>query len=434
MKLTNERENPNKNLRLWNKNFFLLWQGQLVSVLGDVLYMLALDLWILKITGSTGLMGLLSAVTMLPRIILGPFAGVFVDRWSRKNVIVFTDLIRGIVITFVGLAGVFGFIEVWMVFIAGVVTGLCSAFFNPAVGAIKPELVPEEKLVKANSFTSLADSGMNILGSGIAGALYVAIGAPHMFLFNGLSFLFSAFTEVFIKEPKREARGEKEKITFIEDLKSGFKFVWSFSAFKKVFFCAALINFTSSIAFVLIPAYFTSSSFLGEQKYGFYMALIAVGQLIGSLVLSVIDVKRDKKFMIYTLTTIGSLGIIPFAFMIDNFYVLCIISLISFCGNAMFNTLMISSLMIVIPPDKRGKVGALMNTLSGGLQPIGVLMGGVLGEIFPYRLVMVAFLFITLIVGLGVVLPKGVRNIVEYDSSKGSIDELIAATNGEVSL
>lgn len=190
MESTNERKNPKKNLKLWNKNFFLLWQGQLVSVLGDVLYMLALELWILKITGSTGLMGLLGAVTMLPRIILGPFAGVFVDRWSRKNVIVITDLIRGIVITFVGVAGILGFIEVWMVFIVGVITGLCSAFFNPAVGAIKPELVPEEKLVKANSFTGLADSGMNILGSGIAGALYVAIGAPYMFLFNGLSFLF----------------------------------------------------------------------------------------------------------------------------------------------------------------------------------------------------------------------------------------------------
>lgn len=66
--------------KLWNKNFFLLWQGQLVSVLGDVLYIMALDFWILEMTGSKSLMGLLSAVTMMPRLILGPFAGVFIDK------------------------------------------------------------------------------------------------------------------------------------------------------------------------------------------------------------------------------------------------------------------------------------------------------------------------------------------------------------------
>ena len=90
--------------KLWNKNFFLLWQGQLVSVLGDVLYIMALDFWILEMTGSKSLMGLLSAVTMMPRLILGPFAGVFIDKWDRKKVIVLTDLIRGIVVTFVGIA------------------------------------------------------------------------------------------------------------------------------------------------------------------------------------------------------------------------------------------------------------------------------------------------------------------------------------------
>ncbi len=137
-----------ENTRLWNKNFFLLWQGQLVSMLGDILYMIALDFWILDMTGSTGLMGLLSALTMLPRIVLGPFAGVFVDKWNRRNIIVLTDFIRGIVVTFVGIAGIFGFIQVWMVFIVGIISGLCSAFFGPAVNSIKPELVHESKFVR----------------------------------------------------------------------------------------------------------------------------------------------------------------------------------------------------------------------------------------------------------------------------------------------
>ncbi|MFR9070508.1 MAG: MFS transporter, partial [Paraclostridium sp.] len=212
--------------KLWNKNFFLLWQGQLVSVLGDVLYIMALDFWILEMTGSKSLMGLLSAITMMPRIILGPFAGVFIDKWDRKKVIVLTDLIRGIVVTFVGIAGVIGFIQVWMVFVVGIINGLCSAFFNPAINSSKPDIVPEDKLIKANSVTSLAQAGIDLIGYAAGGVLYVLIGAPYMFLFNGLSYLFSAFTEMFITIPK--LKREEKEITFKEDFKIGLNFIKDF--------------------------------------------------------------------------------------------------------------------------------------------------------------------------------------------------------------
>ena len=158
---------------------------------------MALNFWMLEITGSTALMGMLSAVTMLPKIILGPFAGVFVDRWDRKKLIVLTDLIRGVIVTFVGIAGVMGFIQVWMVFIVGIISGICAAFFNPAINSSRPDIVPEDKLLKANSVTSLAQSGMDMIGNAVGGVLYVLIGAPYMFLLNGISYLFSAFTEIF---------------------------------------------------------------------------------------------------------------------------------------------------------------------------------------------------------------------------------------------
>jgi len=273
-------KNHGENIRLWNKNFFLLWQGQLVSMLGDILYIMALNFWILDITGSTGLMGLLSALTMLPRIVLGPFAGVFVDKWNRRNIIVITDFIRGIVVTFVGIAGIFGFIQVWMVFVVGIISGLCSAFFGPAVSSIKPELVHESKFVKANSVTSLATSGMDMIGSAVGGIIYITIGAPYMFLANGVSYLISAFTEMFITEPKREKKDEK--ITFVDDFKEGFRFLWNFKALRNLFLLASLLNLFANAAFILILPYFKTMPFLGEERYGFVMAVIPMGMLIGS--------------------------------------------------------------------------------------------------------------------------------------------------------
>ncbi|WP_346937885.1 MFS transporter [uncultured Clostridium sp.] len=423
-KLNDEGE----NIRLWNKNFFLLWQGQLVSMLGDILYMIALDFWILDITGSTGLMGLLSALTMLPRIVLGPFAGVFVDKWNRRNIIVLTDFIRGIVITFVGIAGIFGFIQVWMVFIVGIISGLCSAFFGPAVNSIKPELVHESKFVKANSVTSLATSGMDMIGSAIGGVIYVAIGAPYMFLANGISYLISAFTEIFITEPKREKK--TEKITFVEDFKEGFRFIWNFKTLRNLFLLASLLNLFVNAAFILILPYFKSMPFLGPEKYGLFMASIPMGMLVGSALLSIISIKKNQKFKIYKFGALICLGILPFVVIVENFYVMIPIAFISFLFNVIFNTIFNSAIMLVVPSDKRGKIGALMNTISGGLQPIGTLVGGILGEFMPIRAAILSLLGITFIFAIALVSVRGSKALMEYESSDGTVEELIEKTNG----
>ena len=106
--------NNDKKSKLWNLNFFLLWQGQLVSMFGDSVYSIALGFWILQVTGSTAIMGVLMGASVLPRIFLSPIGGTFVDRHNRKKIIIVTDLIRGVVITFVGIAALLGFIEVWI--------------------------------------------------------------------------------------------------------------------------------------------------------------------------------------------------------------------------------------------------------------------------------------------------------------------------------
>ncbi|WP_346915950.1 MFS transporter [Clostridium sp.] len=421
-------KNEGEKIKLWNKNFFLLWQGQLVSMLGDILYMIALDFWILDITGSTGLMGLLSALTMLPRIVLGPFAGVFVDKWNRRNIIVLTDFIRGIFVAFVGIAGIFGFIQVWMVFIVGIISGLCSAFFGPAVNSIKPELVHESKFVKANSVTSIATSGMDMIGSAIGGVIYVAIGAPYMFLANGISYLISAFTEIFITEPKREKKAEK--ITFVEDFKEGFKFLWNFKTLRNLFLLASLLNLFVNAAFILILPYFKSMPFLGPEKYGLFMASIPMGMLVGSALLSIISIKKNQKFKIYKFGALICLGILPFVVIVENFYVMIPIAFISFLFNVIFNTIFNSAIMLVVPSDKRGKIGALMNTISGGLQPIGTLVGGILGEFMPIRAAILSLLGITFIFAIALVSVRGSKALMEYESSDGTVEELIEKTNG----
>ena len=109
-----------------------------MSAIGDVTYEIALGFWILAVTGSTGLMGTLMAASAVPRVLLSPFAGVLVDRSSRKWLIVVMDALRGAAVVLVGVAAYAGVVQVWMVFAAGVIIGLCAAFFNPAISSTIP--------------------------------------------------------------------------------------------------------------------------------------------------------------------------------------------------------------------------------------------------------------------------------------------------------
>lgn len=173
----------NRSERLWTPSFLLLWQGQLVSIFGDVVYSIALGFWILAETGSTVLMGSLLAASMLPRILVSPVAGVVVDRFDRRWLMIGMDAIRGAAVVAVGIAAFAGLLQVWMVFAAGIIIGLCGAFFFPAVSSVIPDITARSKVVQANSVFSMLQSGGNIVGNSAGGVLFKVLGAPILFLF-----------------------------------------------------------------------------------------------------------------------------------------------------------------------------------------------------------------------------------------------------------
>ncbi len=415
-------ESINKS-KLWNKNFFLLWQGQLVSMLGDAIYIMALNFWVLDMTGSTAMMGLLSALTMLPRVLVGPFAGVFVDRLDRKKIIVFTDFIRGIFVTFIGIAAIGGFIQVWMVFVVGIIDGLCAAFFDPAASSVKPDIVPEDKLMNANSVTSLAQSGMNMLGSAVGGILYIAIGAPYMFLFNGISYIFSGITELFISVPK--VKRKNIEITFFEDFKDGLMFLKDFRILRNSLICASLMNFFANSAFILMVPYFKEMPFLGIEKYGFAMTMFSLGTLVGSVILSITTIKKEYKFKLFIISSIGNLTLFLGFMITNNYYLMLLFIFLALVCNVFLNTMISTSMMSVLPGEMRGKILAINSTISLGLIPIGQCLGGVLGEFLPIRIVMISLLSCGFISGIFFIKVRHLNKFIEYDSSVDSLEKLI---------
>ncbi|MDS0527429.1 MFS transporter [Clostridium sp. SHJSY1] len=242
--MTQERNND----KLWTAAFLILWQGQLVSTLGDAAYSIALGFWVLEVTGSTALMGMLMAASTLPGVLMSPFAGVLVDRYKRKNLLILMDLIRGLSIMVISIAAFKGMLAIWEVFAAGIILSICGAVFRPGVNSSIPDIVPISKLEGANSMLSMATSGSNMIGNVAGGFLFQSLGAPILFLFNGLSYLFSGASICFVKIPLLKRKSDNN---FFQDMKEGFSFMWKFKGLRYILFMAAVLNFFSFIGIVL---------------------------------------------------------------------------------------------------------------------------------------------------------------------------------------
>lgn len=421
--IVNVRQEIDKKEKLWTWNFFLLWQGQLVSAFGDVAYSIALGFWIFAKTGSTGLMGTLMAVSMLPRLIISPFAGVWVDRLDRKQIIVWMDFIRGLVAVLVGIAAFTDLIEIWMVFAAGIILGICAAFFNPAVSSVIPDVAPASKIMQANSAFNMIYSGTNILGNPIGGVAYQMLGAPIMFLFNGISYFFSAATEVFIKIPKIQK--EAEQLHFFEDMLQGFRFMWKFTGLRSTLLIAAGLNLFANTAMVLMMPFFQVTEGLGPGKYGFAIALFTGGSFVGMLATSSINIKPMQRYMIFILTGLISstfFAVFPFS---NNMLIISILLFFAGLLNAILNVLFQTCIQLSVPQNMRGKVFAMMGTILMGLTPIGMALGGVMAEFIAVKYVMSLCSAISGCLFIPFVFMPSFKRFINYNPEEQTLEDIM---------
>ncbi|MBE0432685.1 MFS transporter [candidate division WOR-3 bacterium] len=409
--------------RLWNLNFFLLWQGQFVSALGDIAYSIALGFWILAVTGSTALMGTLMAASSLPRVLLSPFAGVIVDRTDRKWLLVLMDAIRGILIVFIGVASYLGFIRIWMVFLAGISIGACSAFFNPAVTSIIPDIVDQRKLMPANSAFNIIYTASGIVGSAAGGILFKILGASFMFLFNGLSYIFSAATEIFIKVPK--IIHERAKLHFVADMKEGFTFVWHFRGLRTLIIISGVINFFAVMGIMLVLPLFHQEEHLGPALYGITMGFFTGGLFLGFLVTSIVDFKPDQRFMLFSICYVSMCAGMILLPVFLHFPVMAALVFVTGVVNAILNTFINTVLQLTTPQDKRGKVFGLLMSISGGLTPVAYALGGVLAEFIPIRLLISMSFAVVLICYIPMFFSVSFKKYVQFDPARQSPQDIM---------
>src|SRR5437879_1473852 len=179
-----------------DRRYFPLWLGQLVSSLGDTLNYIALVVYVYQLTGSGFDLSKLSLFQIIPILLIAPMAGVIIDRYPRKWVLIAADLTRAVLI--LGLAWTS---DVTTIYALAMLVAVASTFFRPTVQAVIPMLVSEHALLAANSVAWSTEQRVQIIGSAVAGGLIAVIGPQAAFVFNAATFIFSALMIATMRVP-----------------------------------------------------------------------------------------------------------------------------------------------------------------------------------------------------------------------------------------
>lgn len=409
--------------KLFNRNFFLLWQGQLVSQLGSQAFAIAMMLWVKHQTGSASLVGLLMMLSMLPFVILGPIAGTFADHFSRRKIIIFCDLLSGAAVL------IFAFMVFYMsdasklliisLFFVSLILGIIRAFFNPAISASIPDLVPREKISAANSLHQSTNQISLFIGQALGGYLFVTFGAPLLFLIDGITYLFSALSETFITIPQnipKKSENWRDKFKqFKNDTYAGFQYVWKNEGLRALFFTAAVINFFAIPIIVLLPFYVEDFLYLKADWYGYLLAAFGLGTLLGYGFAGSIKIsgKARSKALISALILMASgfsiLGIL------NNGLLALGLMIIIGSLNGFFNINVITILQTSIPSEIRGRAFGLLITLTSGLTPISMGLSGVIADILNQNIPLI-YIFcgvVTLLLSITTAFNKNFRKFLQ---------------------
>lgn len=390
-------KNTISKIRAVPKGLLLLWQSSFVSTFGDAVYYIALGFFILKKTDSTVLMGMVEAVAALPSLVVSPFAGVLLDSLDRKRVLVLMDFARGALMTALSVLAFSNLLNIPEIFAASVLLGIGGSVFRPGVNASIPDIAAQMDLSRVNSFLSIASMGSNALGNVLGGFLFELLGAPVLFLFNGISYFISGLLIGFVHSPANGNMRILSAENYFSDLKEGFRFTWEQRGLRQLLSLAAVINFFVALATVLFLPLFERSSSLGAGKYGFVMAFYMIGTALGYIVFSFISIKLEKKtaaFLISAFVSCASLLIginqrifmlMPPLFLLGGFF------------NSIINIIFISTVQENSPAGMRGKTMAFVNMTTQGLTPFALALGGAAAQYVTVGAVISASLAVSVV-------------------------------------
>lgn len=273
-----------------NRNFMLLFIGKIISILGDQIYSFALSWYILGITKSSMQMSIFLIINGVVSAIVSPFGGLIADRINRKKILVFMDIVRGIVIIICSGLLIFNLLQIWMLYVGSIILAFCGAVFSPAASALIPNIIDEEQLPQASSMDQFVGSLCTISGMVIGGVLFSLVGISGVFILNALSYLISSIMEASIRLPYKPNKNNEISFTIKEFNKIINRLVEGFIYIKQngiLYYLVAMYAMFYLITIPLIMIYFPYIFNVMLKALPFQAALCQGAGSIGIIIASI---------------------------------------------------------------------------------------------------------------------------------------------------
>jgi MFS family permease len=291
------------------RNFSLMWSGQFVETVGCALTSLAASILVYRETdGSAFSVGLMLMASAAPSLLVGLVAGVFVDRYDRRRIMITADLLRA------GLVLLIPFLVplniIWL-YVVVLLTSSIGQFFDPAWESVLPEVAPDEELAAANSLMAISTFGSTAIGFAASGLIAANYPIQYAFYLNAVAYLFSAGCISLIRVRKMEVTEATSVAVVVRNLKSGLDYMVKNPVLRSLFLIAIPVAVSFGLANSLLLPFATRALQAGEFEYGLQEGLTSVGFVIGSLLMArYLDRWREGQWMVVGLLGMGLAGLV----------------------------------------------------------------------------------------------------------------------------
>jgi MFS family permease len=355
-----------------NRSFSLLWTGQLISTVGSALTSLAASIYIYRLTGSALSVGLMLMATAAPSLFVGLFAGVFVDRYDRKKIMITADILRAVLILLIPVLAPFNVI--WL-YVIVMLTSAIGQFFDPAHESILPEVASDEDLSAANSLIAISSFGSTAIGFAAAGLIASAANINWAFYVDAITFVFSAICVCLISVKPIQAEEETSVAVVIKNLRAGVRQLFNTPVLRSLFSVQAVVLISFGLSNTLLLPFALKALKATEFEYGLQEGLTSIGFVLASLLMAkVFDRLQAGAWLAISFLGMGLIGIV-YSFLNS---VPLAIALIAFSG--FFNAPSSIGRRVIVqrntPPEMRGRVSSAFFVARDVLFLIGMSAAG----------------------------------------------------------
>jgi len=369
----------------WLRNYLPMWIGQAVSLLGSGLVQFALVWYMTEKTGSATVLAMATFVALLPRVILGPFAGALVDRLNRKAIMIISD--GAVALATFALVVLFhlGITQIWHIYAALFVRSLCGSFQYPAMQASSSLMVPREHFARVGGINQAMYGVIDIVSPPL-GALLISVMTMQAVLAVDLvtAAIAIALLALLVRVPQPPLSQSAEAITparVLADVRNGLKYAVSWPGLLKVIVMASFINMLASPAFSLLPLMVTKIYGKGAAEVAWLESALGLGIVAGGLLLGVWGgFKRKTATTLTGLIGMGA-GITVFGLTDSRTYLLAV-GMMGLMGvmNALANGALGAIMQTKIPPEMQGRIFTVIGSLSSAASPLGMLLAAPVAE------------------------------------------------------